>query len=309
VSVFGLGTNAFGGRADEATSTAVMHHALDHGVNLIDTSNRSPAVPGASLLSETIMGRALKDRRTQAVVATKCGKKTGNGPNDDGCSRGHIMREVEASLRRLQTDYIDLYQIHRFDPGTPLEETLGALDDLVHQGKVRYIGCSNYTAWQLCKALWASDRHGLARYDAAQPAYSPADRRIEADVVPLCLDQGVGLLAYFPLAGGVLTGKYTPGSPPPQGSRALTQPAGFSALLSARNLALAADMQQLAAEIGVTVAQLTLAWVMNRPGITSALVGTTNIAQQEENLKSVDLELDGQTMQRINKISEAFVTF
>jgi len=308
VSVFGLGTNAFGGRADEATSIALIHHALEHGVNLIDTSNRSPATPTMTELSETIMGRALRGRRDQAIIATKCGKKTGNGPNDANCSRWHILQEVERSLRRLQTDHIDLYQIHWFDPTTPLEETLRAFDDLVRAGKVRYVGCSNYTAWQLCKALWTSDRHGLARYDSVQPAYSPADRRIEPELIPLCLDQGVGVLVYYPLAGGILTGKYRPGSEPPQGSRARTQP-GFAAQLNARNLALAVEMERLAADVGATVAQLTLAWVMRRPGITSALVGATTLAQQEENLRAVDLPLSEGTLRRITELSDPFVAF
>ncbi len=306
VSVYGLGTNAFGARADEAASTALIHHALDHGVNLIDTSNRSPATPGMRLLSETIMGTALRGRRGQAIVATKCGKKTGDGPNDANCSRGHILREIERSLERLQTDYIDLYQIHWFDPATPLEETLRALDDLVRAGKVRYIGCSNYAAWQLGKALWISDRNRFVRYDAIQPAYSPADRRIEPDLIPLCLDQDVGVLAYYPLAGGILTGKYRPDKEPPSGSRAVTQP-GFAAQLSARTLALAEDMRRLAAESGCTVGQLTLAWVMNRPGITSALVGATTVAQQEENLAAVDLAVAPDTLRRITEASDAFV--
>lgn len=308
VSVYGLGTNAFGGRADEATSTALIHHALDRGVNLIDTSNRSPATPGVRMLSETIIGTALKGRRDAAIIATKVGKRTGEGPNDANCSRGHIMREVERSLRRLQTDYIDLYQIHWFDPATPLEETLRALDDLVRAGKVRYAGCSNYAAWQLCKALWVSDRNGWVRYDAVQPEYSPADRRIERELIPLCLDEGVGVLAYYPLAGGVLTGKYRSDTDPPHDSRAKTQP-GFAARLTARTLALAEEMRRLAAETECTVGQLTLAWVMNRPGITSALVGATTVAQQEENLAAVDLTAPPDAMRRITEMSNAFVAF
>lgn len=308
VSVYGLGTNAFGGRADEATSTALIHHALDRGVNLIDTSNRSPATPGVRMLSETIIGTALKGRRDAAIIATKVGKRTGEGPNDANCSRGHIMREVERSLRRLQTDYIDLYQIHWFDPTTPLEETLRALDDLVRAGKVRYAGCSNYAAWQLCKALWVSDRNGWVRYDAVQPEYSPADRRIERELIPLCLDEGVGVLAYYPLAGGVLTGKYRSDTDPPHDSRAKTQP-GFAARLTARTLALAEEIRRLAAETECTVGQLTLAWVMNRPGITSALVGATTVAQQEENLAAVDLTAPPDAMRRITEMSNAFVAF
>jgi len=303
VSVYGLGCNSFGGRADEATSVAIIHHALDHGVTLLDTANTY-----TESRSESIIGRALKDRRGDAILATKCAGKVGDGPNDRGTSRWHIMREVERSLGRLQTDHIDLYQMHTFDPHTPMDETLRALDDLVHQGKVRYIGCSNFTAWQVCKALWTSDRHNLVRYDSVQPAYSPADRRIEPELIPLCLDQGVGVLVYYPLAGGILTGKYRPGSEPPQGSRARTQP-GFAAQLNARNLALAVEMERLAADVGATVAQLTLAWVMRRPGITSALVGATTLAQQEENLRAVDLPLSEGTLRRITELSDPFVAF
>jgi len=303
VSVYGLGCNSFGGRADEATSVAIIHHALDHGVNLLDTANTY-----TETRSESIIGRALKDRRGDAILATKCAGKVGDGPNDRGTSRWHIMREVERSLGRLQTDHIDLYQMHTFDPHTPMDETLRALDDLVHQGKVRYIGCSNFTAWQVCKALWTSDRHNLVRYDSVQPAYSPADRRIEPELVPLCLDQGVGLLVYFPLAGGVLTGKYKPGAEPPQGSRALTQPQ-FRERMNERNLALSVAMQQLAAEAGITVAQLTLAWVIGRPGITTALVGATRVAQQEENLKAVDVTLAPDMATRIDELTQEFVTF
>ncbi|HLY24398.1 MAG TPA: aldo/keto reductase [bacterium] len=303
VSAYGLGTNAFGGRADEQTSVAIIHHAIDHGVNLIDTAN---VYTDAN--SERIIGKATRDRRDRVVLATKCALKVGDGPNDQGASRGHIMREVERSLARLATDYIDLYQIHTWDGHTPLEETLRALDDLVRAGKVRYAGCSNYAAWQVCRALWISDRRGFTRYESVQPAYSPADRRIETELVPCCLAEGLGLLVYFPLAGGVLTGKYKPGSPPPQGSRALTQPQ-FAKRLSEQNLRLAQDMAGLASEIGSTVSQLTLSWVMQRPGITSALVGATKIAQQEENLGAVDLKVPPQILDRVTELSAAFVAF
>ncbi|HEV2357466.1 MAG TPA: aldo/keto reductase [bacterium] len=302
VSAYALGTNAFGGRADEETSIAIIHHAIDHGVNLIDTAN---VYTGSH--SERIIGRALQDRRDRVVLATKCAMKVGDGPNDEGASRGHVLREVERSLARLRTDFIDLYQIHTWDPRTPLEETLRTLDDLVRAGKVRYIGCSNYAAWQVSRALGTSDRRGFVRYESVQPEYSPADRRIEAELVPCCLAEGVGVLAYFPLAGGVLTGKYTPGSPPPQGSRALTQPQ-FARRLSERNLRLAQDMAGLASEVGCTLSQLTLAWVMRRPGITSALVGATKVAQQEENLKAVDLAVPPEILDRVTELSTAFVT-
>jgi len=303
VSAYALGTNAFGGRADEETSIAIIHHALDHGVNLIDTANIY-----TNSNSERIIGKALRGRRDQAVVATKCALKVGDGPNDEGASRTHIMREIDRSLARLATDYVDLYQIHTWDEHTPLEETLRALDDLVRTGKVRYVGCSNYAAWQVTRGLWVSDRRRFVRYESVQPAYSPADRRIEAELVPCCLAEGLGLLVYFPLAGGVLTGKYKPSTPPPQGSRALTQPP-FAKRLTEQNLRLAQDMTGLASEIGCTISQLTLAWVMSRPGVTSALVGATKVAQQEENLKAVDLKVPPQILDRVTELSAAFVAF
>jgi len=303
VSVYGLGANPFGSRADEDTSIRIIHHALDHGVNLIDTANSY-----TDGHSERIIGKALQGRREQAVLATKCGWPLGEGPNEGGSSRGHIMREIDRSLRRLETDYVDLYQIHQFDPETPLDETLRALDDLVRGGKVRYIGCSNYAAWQLCKALWMSDRYGVARFDSAQPRYSPADRRIETELVPACLDQGVGLLVYFPLDGGILTGKYQLGAPPPPTSRAVTQPR-FAQNVTDQKLRLAEDMARIAAEANVTLAQLTLAWVMHRPGVTSALIGVTRIAQQEENLRAVEITLDVATVERVTELSREFVAF
>jgi aryl-alcohol dehydrogenase-like predicted oxidoreductase len=303
VSAYALGTNSFGGRADEETSIAIIHHALDHGVNLIDTANIY-----TDSRSEQIIGKALRGRRDQAVVATKCALKMGDGPNDEGASRLHIMRELDRSLARLNTEHVDLYQIHTWDERTPLEETLGALDDLVRAGKVRYVGCSNYAAWQVARALGISDRRGFVRYDSVQPAYSPADRRIEPELVPCCRAEGLGLLVYFPLAGGVLTGKYKPGASPPQGSRALTQPQ-FAKRLNEQNLRLAQEMAGLASEIGCTVSQLTLAWVMDRPGITSALVGATRVAQQEENLKAVDLKVPRQILDRVTDLSAGFVAF
>ncbi len=303
MSAYGLGTNPFGSRADEDTSIGIIHHALDHGVNLLDTANSYNDGQ-----SERIIGKALQGRREQAVLATKCGWRLGEGPNEGGSSRGHIMREIDRSLRRLETDYVDLYQIHQFDPETPLDETLRALDDLVRGGKVRYIGCSNYAAWQLCKALWMSDRYGVARFDSSQPRYSPADRRIETELVPACLDQGVGLLVYFPLDGGILTGKYRLGSPPPPTSRAVTQPR-FAQNVTDQKLRLAEDMARIAAEANVTLAQLTLAWVMHRPGVTSVLVGATRIAQQEENLRAVEIKLDAATVERVTELSREFVAF
>ncbi|WP_108995314.1 aldo/keto reductase, partial [Paenibacillus agaridevorans] len=203
VSELGLGTNAFGKRADERTSIDIIHAALDAGISFIDTANIY-----AGTESERIIGEALKGRRHEAVLTTKAGLPRGSGVYERGSSRRHLMGELEGSLRRLGTDYVDLYQIHTFDPETPLEETLRTLDDMVRSGKVRYIGASNYHAWELMKAVGISDRLGLARYISMQTSYSLADRTPERELIPMCQDQGLGIIPYFPLAGGILTGKY-----------------------------------------------------------------------------------------------------
>jgi len=301
VSAIGLGTNSFGGRADRATSVAILHRAIDAGVTLIDTANIYTATA-----SETIIGEGLRGRRHQVLLATKAGMKTGEGPNDGGASRHHLMRELDASLRRLQTDYIDLYQIHIWDPTTPLEETLRTLDDMVRSGRVRYIGASNYTAWQVMKALWVSDRRGLVRFETVQPSYSLADRSVERELVPLCQDQGVGLIAYFPLAGGILTGKYRRGQDAPKGSRAVTQPQ-FRARISDQGLRLAEEVAALASEVHCTPSQLALAWLIRQLAVCSAIAGATSVAQLEENLGALEVTLSGEVLARLDEISRSFV--
>ena len=301
VSAIGLGTNAFGSRAERATSIAILHRAIDVGVNLIDTANIY-----SQTASETIIGEGLKGRRHQALLATKGGMKTGEGPNDGGSSRYHLVRELEGSLRRLQTDYVDLYQIHTWDADTPLEDTLRTLDDMVRSGKVRYIGTSNYTAWQLTKALWASDRRGFVRFETVQPDYSLAKREVERELVPLCRDQGIGLIAYFPLAGGILTGKYRKGQAPPKGSRALTQPQ-FSKRISDQTLRLAEDVAAVASELHCTPGQLALAWLIRQPAVCSAIAGATSVAQLEENLGALEVNLSDEVLSRLDEISRPFV--
>ncbi|WP_026962794.1 aldo/keto reductase [Alicyclobacillus herbarius] len=300
VSVLGLGTNAFGSRADEATSIRVLHKALDAGINFIDTANIYSGTE-----SERIIGKALKGRRQQAVLATKAGMKRGDGPNERGSSRVHLMRQLEESLTRLQTDYVDLYQIHQFDPYTPLEETLRTLDDMVQSGKVRYIGASNYAAWELMKALAISDAHGWVRYVSIQPSYSLADRTPEAELVPLCLDQGIGLIPYFPLAGGILTGKYRRGGEAPSGSRADKDP-NFARRLNDDRLQLGEQVADLAASLGCTPGALSLAWLMTRPAVATIIVGATREEQVAENLTSVDLTLSAETLAQLDEMSERF---
>jgi aryl-alcohol dehydrogenase-like predicted oxidoreductase len=214
VSEIGLGTMMFGEKTSEAESIRIIQQALDAGVNLIDVAD---VYAGGA--SEHIVGAALAGRRSQAILATKGGRPT---PLGQGLSRGHLFKAVEASLQRLRTDYIDLYQVHRWDPETPLEESLSALNDLVRQGKIRYIGCSNFAAWQLCKALWISDVRNYARFDSVQPRYNLVYRDPEAELFPLSRSEGVGVLAYSPLAGGVLTGKYLDAIP--EGSRGWQNP-------------------------------------------------------------------------------------
>ena len=301
VSAIGLGTNSFGGRADRDTSIAILHRALDAGITLIDTANIYTATA-----SETIIGEGLRGRRHQALVATKAGMKTGDGPNSAGSSRLHLMRELESSLRRLQTDYLDLYQIHTWDPETPPEETARTLDDMVRAGKVRYIGASNYAAWQLCKALWASDRRGFVRFESVQPSYSLGDRSVERELVPLCLDQQIGVIAFFPLAGGILTGKYRRGQEPPKGSRALTQPP-FARRLNEQNLRLAEDVAALAGELHCTPSQLSLAWLIRQPAVVSAIAGATSVAQLEENLGALEVKIPEEMLKRLDEISRPFI--
>jgi aryl-alcohol dehydrogenase-like predicted oxidoreductase len=300
VSVLGLGTNAFGARAGRETAIEMVHRALDAGVTLFDTANVYQ-----DGLSETILGEAVRGRRDRCIIATKAGLPIGAGPHDSGSSRHHLERELAASLRRLGTDYVDLYQVHTFDPATPLEETLRALDDMVRAGKVRYIGCSNYAAWEVAVALGVSRCNGWVPFASVQPSYSLADRWPEDEMVPMCLHQGVGLIAYLPLAGGILTGKYRHGEAPPAGSRAITQPR-FARRLTADRLALADGVAALAAEAGLTPAQVALSWLIGRPAVSSAIAGATRVEQVEENLAALDVALTPEQEARLDELSQPF---
>jgi aryl-alcohol dehydrogenase-like predicted oxidoreductase len=301
VSAIGLGANNFGGRADKAASIATIHAALDAGVTLIDTAN---TYAGGN--SETIIGEALQGRRHEAVVATKAGMKVGETWADNGSSRFHLFRQLEISLRRLNTDHIDLYQIHRFDAETPLEETLRALDDMVRQGKVRYIGASNYAAWQLMKALAISERNSFVRYDSVQPEYSLANRAVERELVGLCRDQGVGLIPYFPLAGGILTGKYKRGEQAPAGSR-FSGPAMAARLQDEAKMSLSEGVVAIAQDVGCTPAQLALAWLLHQKVVCSVISGATRPAQVQENVGALDVKLSEDALKRLDELSRSFV--
>ncbi|MBX5467531.1 MAG: aldo/keto reductase [Firmicutes bacterium] len=303
VSRIGLGTNAFGARADARAARLVLEQAIASGVTLIDTANIYARTQSEAIIGEVLAASGL---RHQVILATKAGLGRGEGLVDRGGSRWHLLRELEGSLRRLRTDYIDLYQIHTYDPNTPLEETLATLDAAVRAGKVRYIGCSNYAAWELARALEVSRAHHWEPYISVQPGYSLVDRGVERELVPLCLDQGIGILAYYPLAGGILTGKYRPGEPPPPDSRAATEPT-FARRLDRDRLQTARAVAEEAQALGVTPAQLALAWLLHRPGVTSAIVGATRPEQLRENLGALEVPWTETVAQRLDALSERFV--
>jgi aryl-alcohol dehydrogenase-like predicted oxidoreductase len=280
VSRLCLGTMMFGGPTSEEESIRIIHRALDLGINFIDTADMYTG--GAS---ERITGKAIRDRRDQVVLATKVRYPVGDGPNDSGLSRYHIFNAVEASLRRLGTDHIDLYYLHLPDYETPLEESLSAMDDLVRQGKVRYIGCSNFYAWQICKGLWISDRRGWAPFACVQPLYNIVNRDAEVEVLPLCAEEGLGVVTYSPLARGVLSGKYLPGGDLPSDSRAARGDKRLRETeLRQESFEVAARLKELASAKGCTLTQLALAWVMGNPIVTCPILGPRTMEQFEDNI-------------------------
>lgn len=296
VSTICLGTMAFGRWIDSAQSRRILDVALAEGINFFDTANvYGTGMDNGDLTqhgnSEAILGELLQGRRHEAVVATKVYGRVGHGPNDAGLSRRHIFDQVEQSLRRLRTDYIDLYQCHRFDPDTPLEETLSAMTDLVQAGKVRYFGVSNWDAWQICRALWIAERQGYTRVISVQPQYSLLHRAPEQELFPFCLDQGVGAIAYSPLARGVLAGKYKRGEAYPEGSRAKAGERRIMPLMTEQNLAIAERLAELAARIGRAPAELALAAVLDQPAVTSAIIGASRAEQVTETVRGLGLHL------------------
>ncbi len=299
VSEICLGTMTFGNQADEATSFAIMDRALAAGVTFFDTADVYPlgAGPERVGLSETIIGNWLVERgtRERIVLASKVRGAMGPGPNDQGLSRKHIIAACEASLRRLKTDYLDLYQVHHPDPMTPIEETLRALDDLVRAGKVRYIGCSNFQAWRLGEALWASDKGNLERFASVQPRYNLLFRMIEDEIVPLCQSQGLAVMTYNPLAGGVLTGRYRGVREVQPGTRFGLERSGAMYQRRYWNDVMLDEVERLGdflAPRGKSLTQVALAWVLAQPGITCAILGASRPEQLDESLPAVDLALD-----------------
>ena len=305
VSRLCMGTMQFGWSIGEAESHKILSATYEAGVNFFDTadvySKWAEGNPGG--VAETYLGNWMKKNkipRDQIVLATKVRGEMGQGPNDQGLSRVHIMNAVEASLRRMQIDYIDLYQSHWTDDDTPIEETLRAYDDLVRQGKVRYIGASNYAAWELMQALWTSDKFNLARYDSLQPHYNLIERdEFERELRAVCLTYGIAVIPYSPLAGGFLTGKYRRDQPAPDSKRAK----GLSHAATEKNFVLLDKMDEIAKSHSATVAQVALAWMLADPVITSPIIGATSIEQLNDNLGALKFNLSMEEKAELDKMT------
>jgi aryl-alcohol dehydrogenase-like predicted oxidoreductase len=283
---------------DEAESRRIIEAFLETGANFIDTANY---YTGGQ--SEEVVGRAIASRRDDVVVATKGAMPIGDGPNNRGLSRRYLTRALEASLRRLGTDYIDLYQCHTPDPSTPIDETMATLHGFVEAGKVRYLGCSNFTGSQIVEAQWAAARINGTPFVSLQPPYSLTNRSIESDVLPACQRHGLGTMTYSPLGGGVLTGKYKRGGEPPAGSRATLGAAWTQHMLDAPNLDIADEVGKVAAELGTTSTAVSIAWVLARRGVTSVIIGPRTFDQYEQNMEGFHLQLDPGIVKRLSDAS------
>jgi 1-deoxyxylulose-5-phosphate synthase len=300
----------FGLQSDEATAIAVLDRAADGGIDFLDSSDAYPL--GGDLTTrgatEEILGRWLRGRRDRFIVATKCFAPTGPAPFDGGNSRKHIMSAVEASLRRLQTDYIDLYQLHGYDRATPIDETLGALDDLVHQGKVRYTGCSNFLTYQLVRAVGRSETLGLARFDSVQPRYNLLFRQIEREMLPFCGEEGVGVIPYNPIAGGLLSGKHTFSAPPPEGRFTLGNAGGMyqDRYWHEREFGTVNQLGELAGQAGLSLVTMAVAWVLANPAITAPIIGASNPGQLDASLAAVDVKLDDDLKTRLDDLTREY---
>ena len=301
VSVVGLGCNNFGARLDVEATRRVVHRALDKGITLFDTADAYGNRGG----SESQLGEVLGARRREVVLATKFGWEMDDVDVRRGGARGYIMQAVEDSLRRLRTDYIDLYQLHKPDPRTPLDETLRALDDLVRQGKVRYIGCSNFAAWQLADAAWIARSEKLHGFVSAQNEYSLVVRGVEVELVPAMEHFGVGLLPYFPLAGGLLSGKYRRDAALPEGARLTDTKRSADRFLTERNWSIAERLQSLADELGISLLDIAIGWLAAQRTVASVIAGATRPEQVDANVEAAQTGLDADTLARIGEIARS----
>jgi aryl-alcohol dehydrogenase-like predicted oxidoreductase len=298
VSVVGLGCNNFGRRCDAAATAAVVDKALDMGITFFDTAD----VYGPQGLSEEYLGAALRKNRRNVVIATKSVSPMGEGPYWAGASRKYLMDAVDACLRRLGTEYIDLYQMHRWDTKTPIEETMRALDDIVKSGKVRYIGNSNYSGWQAVEAQWVARTEHLTPMVSAQNSYSLLERNIERELVPACNKYGLGVIPYSPLASGFLTGKYRPGEPPPDGTRLAGMGPMASRVLNERNFDTLGKLEGFAQRSGHSMTDLAIGWLASQPHVSSVIAGATKAEQVEENAKAGDYRLGPDELKEVDDI-------
>ena len=287
VSPLCLGAMMFGGQTNETDSIRIIQHAIDQGINFVDTAN----VYGKGE-SERVVGKAIADRRTSLILATKGRHPMGEGPNEQGASRVHLMYELDASLKRLATDYIDIYYTHTPDYNTSIEETLRTMDDMVRSGKVRYIACSNFRAWQLCEALGVSDKRNLNPFACVQPLYNIVNRDIEVELLPLCREKGIGVVSYSPLARGILTGKYKSGVQPAEGTRAArSDPRMMQAEWRAASLEVAEQILLHCEEKDVAPSQFAIAWAMANSIVTSVIIGPRTIEQFNDNLSCLEIDI------------------
>jgi aryl-alcohol dehydrogenase (NADP+) len=310
VSRLCLGTMTFGLQCDEATSFAILDRAFAAGVTFVDTADAYPLGGGLETggRTEEIIGRWMQGRREDVILATKCFAPLSARPWDMGSSRKHILDAVDASLRRLGTDYIDLYQLHFPDPGTPIDETLGALDDLVRTGKVRYVGCSNFLAYQLARAVGRSEVLGLVRFESVQPRYNLLFREFERELFPLCAEERIGVIPYNPIAGGMLTGKHAPGAPT-EGTRFTLGNASRTyqdRYWHDREFATVEALQALAGEAGMSLVTLAVAWVLANPVITSPIIGASRPEQLADSLAALDVTLDADLQQRLDDLTAEY---
>jgi aryl-alcohol dehydrogenase-like predicted oxidoreductase len=286
VSAVGLGGNNFGWWADEQTSIPVIHHAIDAGINFLDTADVY-----ARGQSEEFIGKAIKGKRTNLIIATKFANQMGDGPNEKGGSRRYIMQAVDASLKRLQTHYIDLYQMHIHDPTTPMGETLRTLDDLITAGKVRYIGCSNFAAWQMCESIWISRTNSFSTFISTQPMYNLLSRQIERELVPCCQQYGIGIIPYSPLASGFLTGKYHQGETAPEGARLAGSDPRFQRVFNEANWSKLEKLESWAKEHGHVVGELAIAWLLAKPMVATVIAGARKNEQVDANVTAGEWKL------------------
>ncbi|HWD53345.1 MAG TPA: aldo/keto reductase [Acidimicrobiales bacterium] len=311
VSKLCLGTMTMGLQSDEATSVSVLDRAAEGGITFIDTADVYPLGGGLPTVGRTeeIVGRWLQGKRDDFVLATKCAGRTGPAAWQQGNSRKHILEAVEDSLRRLATDYIDLYQLHSPDPGTPIDETLSALDDLVRSGKVRYVGCSNFLAYKVAQALGRSQAGALVRFDSVQPRYNLLFRQIERELLPLCAEEGLGVIPFNPIAGGLLSGKHSPSSPPEDGTRFTIGNAGAmykQRYWHDREFATVEELRKIAEREGVSLVTLSVAWVLANPAVTAPIIGASRPEQLDDSLAAAEFVMSGELKAELDEITRDY---